>query len=130
MALIAVNAVVDISGHVVVLEVIGVVAAMASGALEDGVVVRINVARRANIVRIAVAGRELSVLRVVKGRVGPGCGVVTVLAGRREELGLRGVTRVGGVVVIGLMAANASGRQGRVVVIDMAVGTDARWHGV
>jgi hypothetical protein len=39
MTLVTVDTVVDIPGHVIVLEVLRVVAAMASGALEDGVVV-------------------------------------------------------------------------------------------
>lgn len=130
MTLVTVNAVVDISGHVVVLEIIGVVAAMATGALEDGVVVRVGVAGRADAAGIAMAGGKLRVLGVVERRIGPGRGVVAGLARRGEELRLRRVARVRGVVVIGLMAADAGGRQRGVVVIDVAVRAHARRHHV
>ena len=116
MALIAIDTVVDIPGHVVVLEIVGVVSAVASGALKDGVVVRIGMARRAHVVRIAVAGRELRVLRVIERGAGPGCRVVAVLARGREELLLRRVARIRSVVVVGLVAANAGGGQRRVIV--------------
>ncbi len=51
---------------------------------------------------------------------------VTVLARRWKELWLRRVTRIGGVVVIRLMAANTSGRQRSVVVVDVTIGALAR----
>lgn len=89
MALVTVGAVVDISRHVVVLEVVCVIAAMASGALEDSVIIRTGMACRADIVRIAVCSRELRVLRMVEGRPGPRGRVVAVLTGGREELRLR-----------------------------------------
>ena len=66
MTLVTVDAVVDIPWHVVVLEVVRVVAAMASRALEDGVIVRVDVAGRANSSRIAVIGWEQCVLGMVE----------------------------------------------------------------
>lgn len=128
MTLVTVDAVVDIPRHVVVLEVVRVIAAMTSSALEDGVVIRIGVARRAHIAGVAVAGRERRVLCVVKGGAAPGCGVVAVLAGCREELRLCRVTGIRGVVVIRLVAADAGRGQRRVIVVDVAVGTNARGH--
>ena len=58
MALIASNAVVDIAGNVIVLEIVGIVSAMATGTLEDGVVIGIGMASRARIIRVAVVRRE------------------------------------------------------------------------
>ena len=104
--------------------------AMATGALEDGIVVRVGVAGGAHVVGIAVIGRERRVLRVVEGGARPGRRVVTVLARRREELRLRRVSRVRRVVVIGLVAADAGRRQRRVVVVDVAVGAHPRRHRV
>ncbi len=103
---------------------------MATGALEDRVVIGVGVARGADIVRVAVIGRERRVLRVVESRVGPGRGVVAVLARRREELRLRRVARVRRVVVVGLVAPDAGRRQRRVVVVDVAIGALPRRHGV
>lgn len=109
VTLVTVDAVVDIPWHVVVLEIVRVVAAMASCALEDGVAVRVDVADRANSARIAVINRELRVLRVIKRRAGPRRRVVTVLAGGREELRLRSMARVRRVVVVSLVTSNADG---------------------
>jgi len=120
MTLVTVDAVVDIPRHVVVLEIIRVIAAMTSGALEDGVVVRIGVAGRAHIAGIAMAGREWRVLGVVKGGAAPGCGVVAVLAGCRKELRLCRVAGIRGVVVVRLVAPDAGRGQRRVVVVDVA----------
>ena len=55
---------------------------------------------------------------------------MAVLTGSREELRLRRVAGVGAVVVIGLMTADAGGRQRRVVVIDVAICALARWNRV
>lgn len=49
VTLITVDAVVDISRHVVVVEVIRVVAAMTARALEHGVVIRVDMAGGANV---------------------------------------------------------------------------------
>lgn len=130
MTLVTVDAVVHIPRHIVVLEVLRVVAAMTAGALEDGVVIRICVARRAHVAGIAMAGGERRVLGMVKGGAAPGCGVVAVLAGRGEELRLCRVAGIRGVVVIRLVATDASRGQRRVVVVDVAVATNARRRGV
>jgi hypothetical protein len=121
MTLITVDAVVDVTRHPLVTEVGGVVAAMATGALENSVVIRVDMARGTNIIRVAVTGWELRVLRVVEGRTGPGSCVVAALAGSGEELRLRRVTRICAVLVIRLMAAIARGRQRRVVGVHVAI---------
>ena len=56
MALVTVNAVVHIPVHVVVLEIVRVIVAMAARALEDRVVPSVNVTRGALAVRVAVVG--------------------------------------------------------------------------
>ncbi len=128
MTLVAVDAVVDISRHVIVVEVVRVVSAVAPRALEYGIVVRIGMARRADSSSIAVVGRERRVLRMIERGVCPGRGVVTRLARGGEELGLRRVARVRRVVVVGLVAANTSRRQRCVVVVDVTIGTLPRRH--
>ncbi len=130
MTLITVNAVVHIPGHVLVLEVRRIVIPMASGALENGVIVRVRVACRANVVGIPVTRWERRVLRVVEGRSRPGRRVVAVLARGREELRLRRVSGIGCVVVIRLVAPDTRRRQRRVIVVHVAVGADARRNGV
>ena len=130
MALVAVDAVVDISTDIVVMEVGGVIAAVAGGALEDGVVVRICVAGGANIVGSAMIGGEGRILRVIKSCVEPVGSAVAGLAGGGEELRLREMAGVRGVVVIRLMAANARERQRGVVIVYVTVGALARRNGV
>lgn len=128
MALIAVDAVVDVARHAFVLEIVGIISAMTSSALEDRVVIRIGVASGADVVGIPVTGRELGVLRVVERRVCPGTGVVAVLAGSREELRLRRVAGIRGLVVVALMATDTGCRQCGVVIVDVAVGAFPRWR--
>lgn len=130
MTLVAVDAVVDIPGHVVVLEIVRVITAMARRALEDGVVVRVDMACGAHVVRIAMVCRKLRVLRMVKRGAGPGRRVVAGLAGGREKLRLRGMARIRRVVVVGLMTANARGWQRRVIVIDVTIRTLPGWDRV
>jgi len=130
MALVTVNAVVDISRYLIVLEVVRVVPAMAAGALKDRVVVGVDMARGAHAVRVAVARGELRVLRMVERRSGPGSRVVAVLACLREELRLRLMSGICRVVVISRVAAVASGRQRCVVVIDVAITAHARRYQV
>lgn len=72
MALIAVDAVVDVAGNALVAEVIGIVSPVAGRALENRIVVRVGMAGGANAVRIAMVDRELRVLRVVKVCIRPG----------------------------------------------------------
>lgn len=128
MTLIAVDAVVDISRHLIVLEIVRVVASVTAGALEDCVVVRVDVAGRANIACSAMTRRELRVLHVIKRGVGPGSRVVAVLACLREELWLRRMARVRRVVVVGRVATVAIRRQRCVVVVDVAVTANTRWY--
>ena len=130
MALIAINAVVDIAGHIIVLEIRRVVSAMAACALEYRVVIGIGVTCRADAVGIAVTSRELRVLRVVEARSCPRRGVMAVLARGREELRLRRVARICRVLVIRLMASDASRRQRRVVSVYVAVRALPWRHGV
>jgi hypothetical protein len=54
MTLVAVDAVVHISRHVLMTEVRRVVVSVATSALEHGVVIGIRMARRTDIVRVAV----------------------------------------------------------------------------
>ena len=126
MALVTVDAVVHIPVYVRVAEVSSVVAAMAARALEDRVVVRVRMAGRANAIGVAMVDRESRVLRVVERRTSPGRRVMAGRARGREELLLRGMAGIGGVVVIGLMAANTSRRQRGVVAVDVAVGAYPR----
>lgn len=128
MALIAVDAVVDIARDPVVVEVVGVVVAVASRALKDGVVVRVNVASRAHVVRAAMACRERRVLCVVEGRAGPTRGVMAVLAGCREELRLRRMAGICRLVVVRLMASVANRGQCCVIAVGVAVATLPRRH--
>ena len=79
-------------------------------------------ARGANAVCVAMVNRELCVLRVIEGRTRPGGRGVASRAGSREELRLRGVAGIRGVVVIGLMATDAGRRQRGVVAVDVAIG--------
>ena len=121
VALIAVDAVVDIAWNVIVLEVIRIVVAVASRALENGVVGGVRMARGAHVIGVAVVCRELGVLPVIERGTRPCRRVVAGLAGGGEELRLRRVSGIGRVVVIGLVAANASGWQGGVVVVDVTI---------
>jgi hypothetical protein len=116
MALMTIDAVVDVTRDALMLEIVGIVTAMATSALEDGVVIRVDVAGSANVIRVAVTGGKWRVFRVIEGRIHPGTRVVAVLTRAREELRLCGVARVSAGVVIRLMAADAGGRQSRVVV--------------
>ena len=128
MALVTIHTVVDIPSHMVMLEIVCVVSAMTAGALEYGIVVRVRMAGRAHVVRVAMARRELRVLRVIERGAGPGRRVVAVLACGWEELLLRRVSRVRRVVVVGLVAADAGDWQGRVITVDVAVGAYPRRH--
>ena len=130
MTLVAVDAVVYIPAHVIVVEVSGVVASVAARALEYGVVAGINVAGGADAVGVAMVYRELRVLRVVERRARPGGGVVAGLAGSGEELRLRSVAWIRGVVVVVLVATDARQGQRRVVAVDMAIRANTRRHHV
>lgn len=75
-------------------------------------------------------GGERRVLGVVEGCLQPVGRVVTGLAGGRKELRLCRVSRITGGVVVGLMTSDAIGRERCVVVVDVAIGTQARGNGV
>ena len=121
MTLVTVDAVVYVSVDIVVVEIGGVVTAVATRALEYRVVVRIRVARGANTIGVAMVDRELRVGRVRERRTSPGGRGMAGRTGGREELRLCGVAGVGGVVVIGLMAADTGRGQRGVVPVDVAV---------
>lgn len=130
MTLITINAVVYVARNLIVLEVSGVITAVAAGALKHRIVIRIGMARRAETVRVAMCDRELRVLAVVEGCAGPRGRIVAVLACSREELLLRIVARIRRVLVIGLVATIASRGQRGVVAVHMAIGALAWRHGV
>ena len=130
VALVAIHAVVNIPLDVVVVEIVRVPTAVATGALENRVVIRIDMAGRTHSIGVAMVDRELRVLRVIERRVQPVSSVMTVLARRREELRLRGMPRIRGVVVVSLVAADAGRRQVGVIVVDVAVGARAWWNGM
>ncbi len=109
MALIAIHAVVDVAADTLMLGIC-LRLAMTLRALENRVIVRVDMARRANPVRVAVIGRERSVLRMVERRLQPVGRVVTVLASRGEELRLGRMSGIRCRVVVGLVAAHAGRR--------------------
>lgn len=130
MTLVAINAVVDIARHLIVLEIVRIVSAMASRALEHGVVIGVRVARRAHSARIAMTGWERRVLRMVECCSRPRRRVVACLASCREKLRLRCVAGIRRVVVVRLVTSDARRRQRREVVVDVAIGTLPRRHRV
>ena len=125
MALVAVHAVVHIPVHVRMREIVGVIVAMAAGALKDQKVVQSGVAARAGPARVAMVDGELGVIRVREGCVGPGvfCRIVAVQAGGREELrvGAAAMQRNAVGVVVGCMTADTGGWQRGEIVVDMAI---------
>jgi len=129
VTLVTVHAVVHISLHPMVVPVC-LRLCVTVGALENRVIIRVRMARRAHAVGVAMVDRELRVLRVVERRVQPVRSAVAVLARRWEELRLRGVPRIGRTVVIRLVTANARRWQSLVVVVDVAVDARPRRHGV
>ena len=130
MALVAINAVIYVARDAIMIKIVGIVTTVTSGALEDGVIVRVDMAGGAYVVSTPMAGWERRVLRVIERRSGPGGRGVAGLARSREELGLRLVARVRGVVVIGLMTADARDRQSRVVAVHVTVRALAWRYGV
>ena len=112
MALITRGATVHIPVYVRVLEVAGVVIAVAARALEYRVVSTIDVTRGANVVCVAMTGGKPRVVGVWEGRSGP-VGPAYTVAGParcdREERCVRGggMGWVCGPVIVGLMACAA-----------------------
>ena len=130
MALVTIDAVVNVARDALMLEIVGIVTAVTTGALEYRVVIRVDVAGRANVIGVAVTGWKWRVLRVIERRIRPRARVMAVLTGSGKELRLRSVARVCAGVVIRLMTADASCRQSRVVVVYVAVCAFARRHHV
>ena len=130
MALVTIDAVVNVARDALMLEIVGIVTAVTTGALEHGVVIRVDVAGGAYVICIAVTGWKWRVLRVIERRIRPRARVMAVLTGSGKELRLRSVARVCAGVVIRLMTADASCRQSRVVVVYVAVCAFARRHHV
>ena len=129
VALVAVHAVVHISLNVLVIRIC-LRFRVAVSALENRVVVRIRMTRRAHSIGVAMVDRELRVLRVIERRIEPVRGAVTVLARHREELRLRRVSRIGRAVVIRLVTSDTRRWQRLIVVVDVAIGASSRRHGV
>lgn len=130
MALVTIHAVVHITVDLVMVEVIRVVASMTLRALEDRIIVRVDVASRAHAICVPVIRGELRVLRVIERRVQPAARCMARLASRREKLRLRRVAGIRCGVVIRLVTADARGRQRRVVVVHVAIGAHPRRHRV
>lgn len=129
MALVTVNAVVDVTLHAGMVAV-GLRRRVTVRALKDRIVIRIDMARRANVVGVTVVRWKRRVLRMIERCARPGRGVMAVLARRWEELRLCRMARVRRVAVIGLMATDARRRQGGVVVVHVAVAALPRRHRV
>jgi len=129
MALITIRAVVNVPADSAVVG-IRLRFAMTIRALENRIVVGVDVAGRAHAVRIAVIDGERSVLHVVERGLHPIGRVVTTDAGSREELRLRCVPGIAGGHVVRFMASIAVGRQSRVIVVDVAVRTLTRRRGM
>ena len=111
MALVTVNAVVNVPVNVGVMEIVGVIASMAARALEDRVVTAVDVTRGALAVSVAVVDWETCVLRVIEGCSGPcarGVACRTLRGWEESGIARRGMRRVSGAVVIALVARNAS----------------------
>lgn len=116
VALVAVGAVVDIPTHIGMLEIRSIIVAVATGALEHGVVGRIRVAGGTNTVRVAVIHIEIC---VIECRSGPACRGMARIASCREAS--RCVVRIVGPGVIRLVTAIAGRGQRRVVVVHVAL---------
>jgi len=126
MALIAINAVVDIAANALVF-LVGLRLSVTVRTLEDRVIVRIDMARGADAISIAVIDRERRVLRVIERSLQPVRCVMAGLAGRGEELRLSRMSGIRGGVVVGLVASDARRRQRGVVIVDVTIGAEARW---
>ena len=115
MALVAIRAVVDVAANPRVREISRIPPAVAAGALEHGVVVRIRVAGCADALGVPVSHWEPS---VIECRACPSRGRMASLT-RRREAGRR-VVRIRRARVIGLVATVAVRGQRRVIVVHVA----------
>ena len=135
MTLVTRGAAVHIPIYVRVLEIAGVVVAMAARALEYRVVSTIDVTCGAYAVCIAMTGGKLRVVSVWERRTGPIARAHAVagpaLCNREErDVRARGMGWLCGPVVVGLMACTARVAVQTVIVVDVAVGAYPRWHSV
>ena len=121
MALVAVDAVVNVTTNVRVAEIGRIIVPMASRALEHRIVTRIRVAGGTNAIGSAVVQREV---RVIKRCPRPrGCGVAR-RAGCWEPGSL--MVRVCRARVVGLVTRIAVRRNCRVIVVHVAIGAGNR----
>ncbi len=131
MALVTVDAVVYVPANLFMLEVVGIVAAMAARALEDRVITTINVAHGALVVCVAMTGWKPGVGGMWERRSGP-IGRAHAVAGcalcDREERDVcsRGMGWIRCPVVVALMTRAARVAVQAVVVVHVAVGTYPR----
>ena len=118
MTLITVRAVVNVSADALMLSVGGwLIVRVAVRAREHQVIRRVCMAVTALINSVVRDGE----VGVVKHRPQPRTGVVARLARGRESG--RNVVRIGGAVVVGLVATDAGGRKRQVVVVNVALRT-------
>jgi len=116
MTLVAVNAVVNVVAHTLMLG-IGLALAVAIGTSKYGVVGRVGMASGAHAIRVAVVSGEPG---VIEGRSLPRSGGVTGLAGRGESR--RCVVRIGRGLIVSLVTGVAICRNRGVVVVHVTVG--------
>ncbi len=118
MTLVTVRAVVNVSADALMLSVGGwLIVRVAVRAREHQVIRRVCMAVTALINSVVRDGE----VGVVKHRTQPRTGVVASLARGRESG--RNVVRIGGAVVVGLVATDAGGRKRQVVVVNVALRT-------
>ena len=118
MTLVTVRAVVNVSADALMLSVGGwLIVRVAVRAREHQVIRRVCMAVTALINSVVRDGE----VGVVKHRTQPRTGVVASLA-RGRESGCN-VVRIGGAVVVGLVATDAGGRKRQVVVVNVALRT-------
>ena len=108
--------------------VVLLVARIAQSAIQRVVVVDVTIGAAARRHRMRVGQRKPG-CRVVKLAIGPLNGVVAGIASRREpRSGVR--YGCGRIVVIRLVACDASRARQVVIIVDVAVGAGPRWHRV
>ena len=116
MAVVAIHAIVDVASNSLV-PGIGLCFEVTVGALEDGVVAGIGVARRAHAVGTAVVEREEG---VVESRAQPAGRRVAGFASCREPGG--GMRRIGRALVIRFVTGITVGRSIAEIVVNVATG--------
>jgi hypothetical protein len=122
MALIAINAVINIPADILVMEIGRVPVPMASGALKDTIVTGVRMASRTDAIGVPVIHIEP---RVIEGRSRPRRGGVARLTARGESGRL--MVGIGRLLVLRRVTAIAVGWEARIVIVYMAIRAD---HGV